>query len=60
MVCDPEELRAHLAMVAKLAIADPAYLPIFERLELMISEAESKGNTLARIRAMVARQSAMA
>lgn len=60
MRCDLEELRAHLVMVAELADHDPTYLPVFERLEQMIAEAESKGNTLARVRAMVAAQSAMA
>ena len=64
MRCDLEELRAHLVMVAELAVRDPIYLPIFERIEQMIAEAESKGNTLARVRAIAAQgaaaQSAMA
>ncbi|MDP3341502.1 hypothetical protein [Frigidibacter sp.] len=60
MPCNLEELRAAHAKVAKLVIVDPVYVPVFERLELMIAEAESKGDVLARARAIAARQSAMA
>lgn len=58
----PELQRLHLALakVAKLVVADPAYVPIFARLEQEIAIAEATGDLLARARAVAARQSAMA
>ncbi|MBR9893814.1 hypothetical protein GYB14_19135 [bacterium] len=38
--------------VARLVVADPAYAPIFQRLELEIAEAEAAGDILARARAV--------
>jgi hypothetical protein len=54
-----ERLRKAHAKVARLVVADPAYSPIFLRLEAEIADAESmlSGDVLARARA-VARQSA--
>jgi len=47
-------LRLHRARdkVAKLVVADPAYAPIFQRLDAEIAEAEAADNIVARARAV--------
>lgn len=47
-------LRLHRARdkVAKLVVADPAYAPIFQRLDAEIAEAEAADDIVARARAM--------
>jgi hypothetical protein len=55
-----DRLRAAQAKVAKLVLTDTAYVPIFARLEQEIAIAEADGDVLARARAVVARQSAIA
>lgn len=57
---DLQRLHAAQAKVAKLVVSDPAYAPIFVRLEHEISLAQAEGDVMARARAVVARQSAMA
>ncbi len=57
---DLQRLHSAQAKVAKLVVADPAYAPIFVRLEHEISLAQAEGDVMARARAVVARQSAMA
>lgn len=54
--CDLERLRSDLAFAAKLVLADPAYVPIFERLERDVANAEAaiSGGALARARAVAA------
>lgn len=56
---DLERTRAALAKVAKLVVTDPAFAPIFIRLEQEIALLEAEGDLMARARAVVARQSAM-
>ncbi|WP_054008673.1 hypothetical protein [Cypionkella psychrotolerans] len=57
---DLQRLRAALAKVAKLVIVDPAFSPIFARLEQEIALAEAEGDLISRARAVAARHSAMA
>lgn len=47
-------LRLHRARdkVAKLVVADPAYAPIFQRLDAEIAEAEAADDIVARARAV--------
>lgn len=47
-------LRLHRARdkVARMVVADPAYAPIFQRIEAEIAEAEAAGDILARARAV--------
>ena len=47
-------LRLHRARdkVAKLVVADTAYVPIFQQLEAMIAEAEAADDIVARARAV--------
>ncbi|UWQ17918.1 hypothetical protein [Jannaschia sp. M317] len=54
--CDLEQLRSDLAFAAKLVLADPVYVPIFERLERDVADAEAamSGGALARARAVAA------
>ncbi|UVC11196.1 hypothetical protein IHQ71_11825 [Rhizobium sp. TH2] len=55
-----ERLKAARVTVAQLLEEDPIYAPIFIRLENEIAAEEAKGDPLARARAIVATQSAMA
>lgn len=57
---DLQRLHAARAKVAKLVVSDPAYAPIFVRLEHEITLAQAEDDVMARARAIVARQSAMA
>lgn len=45
--------------VARMTVQNPDLLPVFERLEAEVAAAEATGDTLARARALVARQRAM-
>ncbi len=53
-----ERLHAAFLIVAKLVVADPVYLPLFERLEIEIALDESMGDAITRAR-LIARQRAM-
>lgn len=48
------------AIVAVLVIEDAIYAPIFARLEAEIAAEEARGDPIARARAIVSAQSAMA
>lgn len=47
-------------MAAAMVIADPVYLPIFERIELELAVFEAKGDAISRARAIAARHKAVA
>lgn len=51
--------KMHL-MAAALVLANPVYLPIFERIEYELSSYEAKGDAISRARAVAARQRAAA
>ncbi|MFB9984353.1 hypothetical protein ACFSQQ_16495 [Mesorhizobium kowhaii] len=53
-------LKAARATVAKLVVEDAIYAPIFARLEAEIAAEEERGDPIARARAIVAAQRAMA
>lgn len=53
-------LKAARATVAALVVEDAIYAPIFTRLEAEIAAEEARGDPIARARAIVAAQSAMA
>ena len=45
-------------MAAELVIADPVYLPIFERIEHELAVFEAQGDAISRARAIAARHRA--
>ncbi len=47
-------------MAAALVIADPVYLPIFERIEHELAVFEAKGDAISRARAIAALHKAVA
>lgn len=47
-------------IVAELVIADPVYIPIFERIEREIAAMEKRDDAISRARAIVANQRASA
>jgi len=47
-------------MAAALVVADPIYLPLFERIEHELTAFEAKGDAISRARAIAARQRAAA
>lgn len=55
-----DRLKAARATVAALVVEDPIYAPIFARLETEIAVEEARGDPLARARAIVAAQNAIA
>lgn len=55
-----EELQSMHRMAAALVIADPVYLPIFERLEQELAALEAKEDGISRARALLALQKAVA
>jgi hypothetical protein len=54
------ELQTMHRMAAALVIADPIYLPIFERIEQELAAFEAKGDAISRARAIAARHKAAA
>lgn len=60
-ISDLERLRSAHRTVAKLVVADPAYVPVFRRIEADIAEVEARqaDDPVARARAFLA-QSATA
>jgi hypothetical protein len=54
------ELQTMHRMAATLVIADPIYLPIFERIEQELAAFEAKGDAISRARAIAARHKAAA
>jgi hypothetical protein len=57
---DIERLKKARDRVAQIVLQNSELLPIFERLEDEVEAAEAAGNTLARARALAARQRAIA
>ncbi|MBB1499181.1 hypothetical protein [Paracoccus sp. MC1862] len=55
-----EDLQAMHRMAAALVIADPVYIPIFERIERELAAHASKQDSVARARAILAGQKASA
>lgn len=53
-------LQAAYAKVAALVVHDPVYIPIFERLDAEIAAFETAGDIVARARAVLNRQKAIA
>ena len=47
-------------MAAALVVADPIYLPIFERIEYELAACEAKGDAVSRARAIAAHHRAAA
>ena len=47
-------------MAAALVVADPVYLPIFERIEHELAAFEASGDAISRARAIAARHKAVA
>ena len=45
-------------MAAALVVADPVYLPIFERIEHELAAFEAQGDAISRARAIAARHKA--
>lgn len=43
-------------MAAALVVADPVYLPLFERVESELAAFEAKGDAISRARTVAARQ----
>jgi hypothetical protein len=59
----PPELKQWYAArrtIAALVLADPVYLPIFERVEREIAALEYQGDIISRARAITARYKAVA
>jgi hypothetical protein len=52
MNLDLEKLKAAYSKAAQLLIADPVYLPIFERIESEIALFEKQGDTIQRAKAI--------
>lgn len=55
----PDLQRMH-RMAAVLVIADPAYLPVFERIEHELAVYEAQDDAISRARAIAARYKAVA
>ena len=55
-----DRLKAARATVAELVVEDSVYAPIFARIEAEIAAEELRGDPIARARAIVAGQKAMA
>ena len=51
-----ERIRAAHAIMAKLVIQNPVYIPIFERLERELAVAEADGDIITRARNIVAQR----
>ena len=47
-------------MAAALVVADPVYLPIFERIEHELAAFEARGDAISRARAIAVRHKAVA
>jgi hypothetical protein len=54
------ELQSMHRMAAAMVIADPVYLPIFERIEHELATFEAQGDAINRARAIAARYKAAA
>lgn len=54
------ELQKMHRMAAALVVADPVYLPVFERIEHELAAYEAKGDAVSRARAIAARHRAAA
>ena len=54
------DLQTMHRMAAALVVADPVYLPLFERIELELATHEAKDDAISRARAISARQKAVA
>jgi hypothetical protein len=54
------ELQSMQRMAAAMVIADPIYLPIFERIEQELAALEAQGDAISRARAIAARYKAAA
>lgn len=55
-----ETLKAAYSKVASLVVEDPAYLPIFERIEWEIAMCESQDDIIQRAKAVASRYRATA
>lgn len=53
-----DDLHRMHRMAAALVIADPVYLPVFERIEHELAVFEAKGDAVSRARAIAARHGA--
>ena len=54
------ELQKMHRMAAALVVADPVYLPVFERIEHELTVFETTGDAISRARAIAARHKAAA